>query len=162
MPRGISLTSVQQSFEKLISLAIRREDEAYEFYMKAAEHAEQQSSAKLLRELAKQEEKHKEKLLAALDGGVCDTFTCDTVEEVEQMDLSKYLIDIPLKPSSTSQDILIVAIKREDGAFNFYKALSELTGVAEHRAVFESLAQEEKMHKERLESIYDEHISPWM
>ncbi len=156
------MTTVQQSFEKLISLAIKREEEAYEFYMKAAENAEMPSSKKLLEELGKQEIGHKQKLEAALGGGVCETFSCSTVEEFEGMDLSKYLVDIPLKPGSTSQDILIVAIKREEGAYNFYKALSELTAVAEHRVVFETLASEEKAHKERLESIYDEHISPWM
>ncbi|UCE09912.1 MAG: ferritin family protein [Candidatus Thorarchaeota archaeon] len=156
------MSSVQQSFEKLISLAIKREDEAYEFYTKAAENAEQVSSKKLLIELARQEEGHKKKLQSALGEGLCDTFTCETIEELEEMDLSQYLTDVPLKPSSSSQDILIVAIKREEGAFEFYKALSELTGDPSHRAVFETLAGEEKKHKELLESIYDERIQPWM
>lgn len=156
------LKSVQQSFEELIALAIKREEEAYNFYMTAAEHAEHQSSAQLLRELAAQEEKHKAKLQEALDAGVCQTFECDSVEEFERLDLSQYLVDIPLKPSSTSQDILIVAIKREEAAVKFYKALVNLTKESSHRAVFETLANEEQKHKDRLESIYDEHISPWM
>ncbi len=156
------MTTVQKSFEQLISLAIKREEEAYDFYTKAAEHAEQKSSIKLLQELAKQEVKHKEKLQKALGEGVCDTFTCTTLEEFESHDLSRYLLDIPLEPSSSSQDILIVAIKREESARDFYKALSELTGNASHRAVFETLAKEEKNHKDRLEGMYDEHIQPWM
>ncbi|NHJ14113.1 MAG: hypothetical protein EAX95_10585 [Candidatus Thorarchaeota archaeon] len=158
----MTLTTVQQSFEKLISLAIQREEEAYEFYTKAAQNAELPSSAKLLKELAKQEVGHKQKLEEALGGGVCDTFTCSTVDEFESHDLSKYLLDIPLEPSSTSQDILIVAIKREENARDFYKALSELTGDSSNRTVFETLAKEEQIHKERLESIYDQHIQPWM
>ncbi len=154
--------SVQQSFEQLISLAIDREQEAYDFYMKASENTELPSSKKLLMELARQELGHKEKLKSALGGGVCDTFTCTTMDEFKSLDLSKYLVEIPLEPSSTSQDILIVAIKREEGAYDFYKALSELTTTPEHRTVFETLAKEERGHKERLESIYDEHIQPWM
>ncbi|MHA1960868.1 MAG: ferritin family protein [Candidatus Thorarchaeota archaeon] len=156
------MASIQQSFEKLISLAIQREEEAREFYTKAAENAERASSKKLLLELARQEEGHKKKLESALGEGVCDTFACDTIEELEDMDLSQYLTDVPLKPSSSSQDILIVAIKKEEGAINFYKALSELTGDSSHRTVFETLAGEEKKHKELLESIYDEQIQPWM
>ncbi|MFX1367267.1 MAG: ferritin family protein [Promethearchaeota archaeon] len=156
------MTTVQKSFEQLISLAIKREEEAFDFYTKAAEHAEQKSSTKLLQELAKQEVKHKEKLQKALGEGVCDTFTCTTLEEFEGHDLSRYLLDIPLEPSSSSQDILIVAIKREESARDFYKALSELTGNASHRAVFETLAKEEQNHKDRLEGMYDEHIQPWM
>lgn len=156
------LNPIQQSFEELISLAIRKEEEAYDFYMTAARHAEHQSSVKLLEELAAQEMKHKEKLQNALNSGVCETFECRTSDEFERLDLSQYLVDIPLKPSSTSQDILIVAIKREEVAYKFYMALAGLTKMDSHRAVFETLAKEEQKHKERLESIYDEHISPWM
>lgn len=156
------MTTVQKSFEQLISLAIKREDEAYEFYTKAAENAELSSSAKLLQELAKQEVGHKKKLEEALGGGVCDTFTCTTLEEFEGHDLSKYLIDIPLEAGSNSQDILIIAIKREEAARDFYKALSELTGNTAHRTVFETLAKEEQNHKDRLEGIYDDNIQPWM
>jgi ferritin-like protein len=120
------------------------------------------SSKQLLKELATQEKGHKNKLQQALGGGVCETFSCATIEEFEGHDLSRYLIDIPLESGSTSQDILIVAIKREETAHDFYRSLSELTTSTDHRTVFETLAKEEKTHKERLESIYDEQIQPWM
>jgi rubrerythrin len=156
------VTTVQQSFEKLISIAVTREEEAYEFYIEASKQAELKSSTKLLEELAQQEIGHKKKLLAALDSEVCSTFTCKSIEEFEEMDLSKYLLEIPLDSSSGPQDILIIAIKREEAANNFYKALSELTTSASHRSVFETLAGEEKVHKERLERIYDEQFQPDM
>ncbi len=152
------MTGVNQAFERLISLAIKREEEAYEFYTEAAEKSDFKSSAKLLHNLAKQEVGHKHKLQAALKEGVCDTFTCETDAEVEEMDLSKYLLDIPLDPSSGPQDVVIVAMKREEAAYNFYKALSELTGSGAHRTVFESLAEEEKGHKTRLQNMYDDHF----
>jgi rubrerythrin len=156
------LTTVQQTFEKLVSLAIQREEEAYDFYMKAAEESELKASAKLLEDLANQEIIHKQKLEVALDEGVCDTFTCDSVEELDKMDLDQYLIDIPLSPSSTPQDVLIIAIKKEDAAHSFYKALSELTSKAAHRSVFETLAKEEDVHKTRLQNIYDDIFQPDM
>jgi rubrerythrin len=150
------LTTVQQTFEKLVSLAIQREEEAYEFYMKAAKDSELKASAKLLKDLAGQEVIHKQKLEAALKEGVCDTFTCNSVEELEKMDLDRYLVDIPLLPSSSPQDVLIIAIKKEAAANSFYKALSELTGNAAHRSVFETLAKEEEAHKTRLQNMYDD------
>ena len=150
------MTTVQQTFEKLVSLAIQREEEAYEFYMKAAEASELKASAKLLKDLAGQEVIHKQKLKEALKEGVCDTFTCNSVEELEKMDLDRYLVDIPLLPSSSPQDVLIVAIKKEAAANSFYKALSELTGNAAHRSVFETLAKEEDAHKTRLQNMYDD------
>ena len=42
------MTEVQQTFERLVSLAIQREEEAYDFYMKAAEQSKFKSSTKLL------------------------------------------------------------------------------------------------------------------
>ena len=156
------MTTVQQTFEKLVSLAIQREEEAYDFYMKAAEDSELKASAKLLKDLAGQEVIHKQKLEEALNEGVCDTFTCSSVEEVEKLDLDKYLVEIPLLPSSAPQDVLIVAIKKEAAANSFYKALSELTGNASHRSVFETLAKEEETHKTRLQNMYDDIFQPDM
>ena len=156
------MTSVEQSFEKLVSLAIQREEEAYDFYMKAAEDSELKASAKLLEDLAGQEVIHKQKLEQALKEGVCDTFTCSSVEELEKMDLDQYLVDIPLLPSSSPQDVLIVAIKKEAAANSFYKALSELTGNTRHRSVFETLAKEEDAHKTRLQNMYDDVFAPDM
>lgn len=156
------MTELQQTFERLVSLAIQREEEAYEFYMKAAKESEFKSSMKLLKDLAHQEVSHKKKLQEALKKGVCGTFTCDTMEELERMNLSQYLVDIPLRPSSTPQDVLIVAIKRETAANSFYKALSELTGSGVHRAVFETLAGEEEVHRTRLQNMYDDIFQPDM
>jgi rubrerythrin len=153
---------VQKTFEELVSLAIQREEEAYEFYTSAANNSELKASAKLLKDLAGQEVIHKKKLQNALKQGVCETFTCSTIAEVEKLNLDKYLVDIPLKPSSSPQDVLIVAIKKEAAANSFYKALSELTGNATHRTVFETLAKEEDVHKTRLQDMYDTIFQPDM
>ncbi|MBY8999162.1 MAG: hypothetical protein KGD60_15720, partial [Candidatus Thorarchaeota archaeon] len=94
--------------------------------------------------------------------GVCDTFTCSSVEELKEMGLDQYLVDIPLSSSSTPQDVLIVAIKKEAAANSFYKALSELTTNVAHRSVFETLAREENNHKTRLQNLYDDVFAPDM
>ena len=159
--KGTSLTSVQHSFERLISLAIQREEEAYAFYTEMAEIAELKSSAKLLEELAAQEALHKKKLEEGLGEGVCDTFTCSQ-EEMEDMGLSDYLLEVPIDPSSGPQDVLIVAMKREENSRDFYNVLSELTSSTNHRTVFEALAKEEQKHKDRLEDLYDKIFQPDM
>jgi len=156
------LTTVQQTFEQLVSLAIKREEEAHDFYMKAAKNSELKASEKLLKDLANQEVIHKKKLQEALKKGVCETFTCRSVAEVEKLDLDQYLVDIPLRPSSTPQEILVIAIKRESAANSFYKALSEITSNANHRSVFETLAKEEDVHKTRLQNMYDDIFQPDM
>jgi rubrerythrin len=158
----VAMTTVQQSFERLVSLAIERETEAYEFYMQAAKRAELSSSAKLLKELSEQEVGHRKKLEAALKQGVCGTFVCKSVAQFKKMDLDRYLAEVPLTPSSSPQDVLIVAIKKEEAAHDFYKTLSELTTDASNKVVFETLAGEELKHKQRLQELYDEKIQQWM
>ena len=154
------MTEIQKSFERLINLAIQREVEAYEFYMKAAEQAELTSSAELLRELARQEEGHKRKLERALSEGVVTTFGDVSNAEEAITVLDRYLVDVPLRPDSSPQDILVVAIKREQNAQAFYQRLAEMVSHPGHKAVFETLAHEEQTHKERLERIYDDIFQP--
>ena len=64
------MTGANQTFERSISIAIRRNAEAYEFYTKAAEKLDFKSSVKLLHNLAKREVGHKHKLQAALKEGM--------------------------------------------------------------------------------------------
>jgi len=156
------LTTVQQSFERLVSLAIEREIEAYDFYTQAAKRAELSSSAKLLKEMAEQEVGHRRKLEAALKQGVCKTFACKNVVQFDKLDLDRYLAAIPLTSSSLPQDVLIVGIKKEEAAHDFYKSLSGLTTDAPNKAVFETLASEELKHKDRLQKLYDDNIQQWM
>ncbi len=155
------MTNIQDAFEKLISLAIEREIEAYQFYSKAAEQAELKSSAKLLEELAKQEETHQKKLEAALTEGVGSTFEIKE-DDFESLHLRDYLADVPLASDSSPQDILVVAIKREKNAHEFYRILADMTTSPSHKAVFDLLAREELAHKERLERMYDEIFQPDM
>ncbi len=155
------MTDVQSAFEQLISLAIEREVEAYEFYNNAAQRAELKSSQKLLQELAKQEETHKKKLEAALEEGVSSTFDI-SADELETKHLRDYLADVPLNEDSSPQDVLVVAIKKENNAHEFYRILSDMTTHPGHKAVFEMLAREELTHKDRLERLYDELVQPDM
>lgn len=50
-----------------IRLAIKREEAAYEFYMKYARVFENEATRKMFEALAQEEIKHKERLLAELD-----------------------------------------------------------------------------------------------
>jgi rubrerythrin len=68
-------------------------------------------------------------------------------------------VDIDYEPGMTYKDILIVAMKREEKAMNFYNDFGEKTGDKEHRKLFQLLAQEESKHKLRLETMYDDYMA---
>ncbi len=50
-----------------LKLAIKREEAAYEFYMRHAKLFKNEATRKMFEELANEEIKHKEKLMAELD-----------------------------------------------------------------------------------------------
>jgi len=156
------MSSVQDAFEKTIRLAIQREKEAYNFYNEAAKNSQLSPSAKLLHDLAHREVTHREKLEKALEEGVCETFSCGTVAEVNDIGLSDLLAEIPLSRDSSPQEVLQVAMKREQASHEFYKALSEQTTHTTFRTVFEALAREELDHKNRLEKMYEDIFMPEM
>ena len=162
LQRRNPMSSVQDAFEKTIRLAIRREREAYKFYNQAAKNSQLSFSAKLLQELAQREVAHREKLKKALEEGVCETFACSSVAEVNDLRLSNYLLEIPLRSDSSPQEVLQVAMKREQASHEFYKALSGQTTHTAFRVVFEVLAREELDHKNRLEKMYEDIFMPEM
>jgi rubrerythrin len=58
----------------------------------------------------------------------------------------------------TYQDILIVAMKREEASKNLYTDLAARLESREAQQVFQRLAQEEASHKLKFEKLYDEQV----
>ena len=71
------------------------------------------------------------------------------------MDLGKYLVSETISDISTPQDIMIIAIKREDKAIAFYSSQLPVVSGTDLQSVFEHLLTWEQEHKERLEAEYD-------
>lgn len=156
------MSGVQDAFQRIIHLAVQREIEAHNFYNKAAASSQLSSSAKLLSELAEEEVAHRQKLEEALKGGICETFSCGKVAEVDDLKLTDYLVEIPLSRDSSPREVLQVAMKREQASHEFYKALCEQTRDATFRTVLGALAKEELDHKNRLEKMYEDQFLPEM
>jgi rubrerythrin len=74
------------------------------------------------------------------------------------MGISKYLVDIELKPDMTYSEILQFAIKTEESAYHLYKAAAEGTDDPQLKKTLEVFADVELGHKKRVESIYDERV----
>jgi rubrerythrin len=69
---------------------------------------------------------------------------------------SDYMTDIEYKPGMAYEDILLLAMKREEKALALY---NELAGKTENDAcirLFKMLAQEEAKHKLGIETIFDD------
>ncbi len=144
-----------QGIEEFINMAIEREERAYNYYRDAKDRMEDDGTKILLDELAKEELRHKSMLKKALEEGVVEHIG----EDVSPTDLklAETLVAPELSDRSTPQDLLIVAMKMEGAAVEFYQSLEPYFKGSGFEELIERLVREEMKHKERLEKDYDEH-----
>jgi len=140
--------------DELLDFAIQGEQEAHDFYMDLAERVERPAMKKLLTQFAREEAGHKKKLESIKKGSRSFPYADDVVD----LKIADYLVDIEATGDLTYQEALILAMKREKAAFRLYTDLAALTADKDLKIVFQSLAQEEAKHKLRFEIEYDEVI----
>ncbi len=143
-----------KQLSEIMDMAIQFETDASEFYATAADIAKDPASKTMLKEFAAIELKHKQKL---------ENFNLDdianehhTVLKTHDLHVSDYLVDKEITPDSTSQDIMVHAMKREQKAYEFYARMLKSVTSGAVRTLFEELAQEELEHKEKIEIEYDD------
>ena len=143
------------SFEKIIAGAIEKEIEAYELYTQAAKQVTEQSAQKLFEELASEELVHKQKLKNIdISSAISET----AIPKSTESRMIDFLVDKPLESIDNIQDIFIFAMKRERLAQEFYQNTAALVTETKIQQLLLALAEEEKTHLNRLETIYDEKI----
>ena len=138
--------------DELIDFAIQGEQEAHDFYMDLAERVERPAMKKLLKQFAREEAGHKKKLERIKKGSRSFPYADDVVD----LKIADYLVDVEPTGDLTYQEALILAMKREKAAFKLYTDLAALTADKDLKIVFQSLAQEEAKHKLRFELEYDD------
>ncbi len=141
-------------FEEILDLAIRKEQEAVDAYTEAAGMVSRSGIRELLLGLAKQEEGHKRRLTAIERSGVPEVH----LKTIPDLRIAEYADDVGFSPSMDYQDVLTVAMKREEAARDLYQHLAAISEESELRELFLFLAQEESRHKLLLEREYDENI----
>jgi rubrerythrin len=145
-----------KTIQDVIKLATEKEQEAVEFYSKAATIVANPGTRVMLQELAREEEQHVAYLSDIRTGK--SAAAAGSKPLPPGMDLSAYLVSEPLSDNSTPQDVMILAIKREDKAIAFYSGQLPVVKGTELLPLFEQLLAWEKEHKERLEAEYDQVI----
>jgi len=150
------------TLERALKLALNIEEESIRLYTSAQGKVLNSSSVEFLKHLAKEEEKHKNKILEAMR-------YLEKVEEIghfetkiQDLKIVDYLEDVSLSPEADYQQILIYAGKREKATHDFYIELARKYKGKQIGKMFAKLAQEELNHKYRLEQEYDDVILKYM
>ncbi len=148
--RNLSCPTVDDA----LAFAIGQEEEAVRFYEVLAGTAANEASRAMLLELRAEEERHRE-LLAGLRSG---RLVLLKAIEIPDLSLTDYAVEEPLGPESPLQDVLISAAHKEGRAAALYECLAEKVSSPEDRNLLLVLAEQEKLHKLRLEQDYESHV----
>ena len=143
-----------KTFEEVISFAIEKEAGAVALYEAASKMVKRTSAKAMFDEFAAEERKHRE-ILENLEKQDVSEYT---LEKIPDMKISDYLHDVEFRPDMDYQDILILAMKREEKSKSLYTHLANITDDPEMKKLFQALVQEEAKHKLKLETEYDEYV----
>ena len=140
------------TFEDLIRFAIEEESGAIELYTRMSGVVEKPNAKVMFDELAAEEAKHKEFFGKLSRESMPDL----PLEKIADLKISDYLVDIPFRPEMEYQDILIMAMKKEESAVKLYNDMATKVQEPELQKLLKFMAQEEARHKLRLETEYDD------
>ncbi|MEN8154590.1 MAG: ferritin family protein [Acidobacteriota bacterium] len=141
-----------EKFDEIIKFAIERENEAAEFYRYMQDIVKFKSQKDLLKEYERMEESHARALETIKESKISEM----EIGHVENLMISDYVVDKKPSPEMTYQDIIIIAMKREEAAHRLYTNLAKEVGEPRIKKLFEKLAEEELKHKLHFEKIYDD------
>jgi rubrerythrin len=140
-------------YEDFLTFAINNEIEAAKLYERFAGELKTGPHAKLLKKLAGMERDH-EVQLQQVKNGLLEKF--GAADRAVDLQLADFMVERPLSPESSIEDIVLFAIKSEQKAFELYEALASLEHQdASTRELLRQLADEERKHKFDLESEFE-------
>jgi rubrerythrin len=143
---------MEKRVSDILEIAIKREEDAYDFYMDIHSKVDDANVKGTLEFIAGEEKKHRAFLVGYREGNfgtkalrmgdVVDYKVAEYLEEPE--------VDKNLKP----EDIYLVASHRELRSHRFYTELANLHADDELREMLLKMANEELKHKEKMEYLY--------
>jgi rubrerythrin len=142
------------TFDSILDFAIEEEQKAVEFYSELAAMASSDEMRDVFEEFAQEEVKHKAKLMDVKETGITNM----PPENVADLKIADYIINVKASPNMSYQEALVVAMNKEKAAFRLYTTLSERAADQGLKDLFASLAQEESKHKLRFEVEYDDFV----
>ena len=149
-----------ENLEEIIDFAIEKEREAAEFYQKISNDEEDFSgSKKMFAEFAAEEQKHEKILQKFKTQGITKSLEAYQLKWITDIKRSDYLVDLDYEQGMPYNEILLLAMKREEKALKLYNDFLDQADTDEGKKLFKVLCQEEAKHKLALETIYDDYMA---
>jgi rubrerythrin len=151
-------SGMEKRLSEIIDLAIRREEEAYDFYMDIHQKVQDASVKDTLEFIAGEEKKHKAFLVNYRGGN----YGSDALRMTDVVDyrIAEYLEEPEINADTRSQEIYLIASHRELRSHQFYNELGQLHPDGETKTMLLKMANEELKHKEKMEYLYSNTAFP--
>jgi rubrerythrin len=161
-----------ENLKELINFAIEKEIEAADFYEENSKSESMSGKREMLLEFAAQERKHQKMLESYLNQCVADgeegfgenDCIIDGLESykfkwITDIKRSNYVDEIEYRPGMAYNELLLLAMKREEHALALYNKLLAEADTDGAKKLFKMLCQEEAKHKLALETMYDDYMA---
>ncbi|MBC7195672.1 MAG: ferritin family protein [Deferribacterales bacterium] len=136
--------------------AKRKEELAYEFYMKLYDYVSDLGAKTIIKELAEEEVKHKNLIQEMIDTGKIDSVGLDTKYYYTDLGITNLVLPKVITEDMSVQDVLRIAMKHEDNSRVFYEKLAEKYSGTPAEEVFNRLAVEESLHRNTIQKMYED------
>ncbi len=143
---------MKKTIADVIDTAIRREEEAYDFYMDIHGKVQDAAVKDTVEFIAGEEKKHK----AFLVGYRAGNYGSDALRmaDVVEYKIAEYLEEPEIDKDSGSEDVYLIAAHREGRSYQFYSELANMHADSELKTMLTKMANEELKHKEKMEYLY--------
>ncbi len=138
---------------EVLDTAIYKEIASQAMYEAAQRKTDDPGAKELLKDLARQEVKHAEKLKDLKQKGLVKQWHQG---EIADLKVSNYLTGSDTLEGAGLQDTLIFAMKREEESVDFYRKMMDMMREEATKQLCANLTNEELKHKKRLETLYDQ------
>ena len=143
---------MEKRVSDVLDVAIKREDEAYTFYMDIYNKVADASARHTLEFIAGEEKKHKAFLVKYREGKSGSQGL--RMSEVVDYKIAEHLEDPEIDENLKNEEIYLVASHRELRSYEFYTELANLHIEGELKQILLKMANEELKHKEKMEYLY--------
>jgi len=148
-----------ENLEAIVNFAIEKEIEAAEFYSDLSKEEAFSGSGKMFEEFAAEERKHQKLLENFQTKGITKAMEGYKLKWITDIKRSDYVVDLEYQKGMAYNEILMLAMKREEKALKLYNEFLEQADTEDGKKLFKILCQEEAKHKLALETIYDDYMA---
>jgi len=148
-----------ENLAEIIDFAIEKEIEAADFYTEVSQKEEMSGARQMLLEFAEEEKKHRRLLTELRTKGVVEGLSDYKFKWIPDIKRSNYTVEMAYRPGMTYNELLLLAMKREEKALKLYNELLAQAEGETAKRLFKVLCQEEAKHKLALETKYDDYMA---